>query len=281
MDNDLSKVSSNELMAWGLHNLWQGQTEGGYAIRHGAPVNTFGQPPANSPPPNPSRPNFWEQAFPLLFPYGLGGIEGDRPTKLSFIEHVRWSLQYHDRRFRLHPTFIFVAFSIQQRRQALISARIQMKQTDFAQVSHTLSTITPEDLRRAGEEEGRGQPPSNPAIRVLKKYINATSRRVMGSDAARFQLRSQIWSTSIYLNPPTLWITINPDDLHDPIAQVFAGEDIDMDNFVQTAGPDKTRRSQNINCSRPFCGSEVLSFHYHTYSGETIWHHDNPIPSLL
>ena len=32
--------------------------------------------------------------------------------------------------------------------------------------------------------------------------------------------------------PPSLWITINPSDTRDPIAQVFAGEKIDMDDFV-------------------------------------------------
>jgi hypothetical protein len=68
----------------------------------------------------------------------------------------------------------------------------------------------------------------------------------MGSDQARYQLRSQIWSTSIYLNPPSLWITINPCDLHDPIAQVFCGEEINLDNFMATMGPPKEKRTQNI-----------------------------------
>ena len=60
----------------------------------------------------------------------------------------------------------------------------------------------------------------------------------MGSDQSQYQLRSQIWSTSIIFGPPTLWITINPTDLHDPIAQVFAGEDIDLDHFSPEMGPD-------------------------------------------
>jgi hypothetical protein len=156
MDNDLSKVSSNELLAHGLQNLWSCGKEGGYAVRHGRPVNTFGQPPANALPVDPMRPNFWEQAFPLLYPYGLGGIESDRPLQLSLLDHVQWSLRYHDRRFRTHPTFIFVAFGIHQRRQVLISARVQMKRQDFDRISHSLKTITPEDLCQAGEEEAQG-----------------------------------------------------------------------------------------------------------------------------
>lgn len=248
-------------MNWGLQNMYKksDDLECGYAVRHGAPVNTFGQPPKGQGPADPNRRNYWESAFPLLFPCGVGGIESDRPVQLSLTEHVRWALRYHDRRFRHHNSFIFVAFGILQRRQALTSARIQMNQRDFEDTAHTLSSITPDDLRRAAEEEGRNEQPSNPAIHVLKRHITATSRRVMGSDPARIQLRSQIASTSMTFNQPTIWLTINPDDLHDPIAQIFAGQEIDMDDFVKTAGPDSLRRSQNI-ARDPFAAAEFFSF---------------------
>jgi hypothetical protein len=81
----------------------------------------------------------------------------------------------------------------------------------------------------------------------------------MASNQARFQLRSQIWSTSIYLNPPSLWITINPWDLHDPIAQVFCGEQIDLDHFIATAGPSKERQAQNI-AADPYAAAKFFHF---------------------
>jgi hypothetical protein len=259
MDNDITKIPSSDLMTWGLRNLYQRTEEDAYAVRHGAPVSTFGQPPAGAVAQDPDRPNFWERAFPLLYPYGVGGIERDRPVKVSLVEHARWSMCYWDRRFRLHGTYIFVAYSILQRRQTFSSARIEMNRRDFDATAHILSTITPEDLRQAADEEEKGLSLSNHAVRVLKNHMHATSRRVIGSDAARFQLRNQIWSTTVYLNPPSLWMTINPDDLHDPIAQIFAGEDIDMDDFVRTAGPDKNRRSHNI-ASDPFAAARFFNF---------------------
>ncbi|KAG8690964.1 hypothetical protein FRC09_011780 [Ceratobasidium sp. 395] len=121
-----------------------------------------------------------------------------------------------------------------------------MNRFNSDRIAHTLDTITPADLRKAADEESRGEIASNPAIQVLKKSITATSRRVMASGPSRTQLRSQIQSAAIYFNQPTIWLTINPDDLHDPIAQILAGEEIDMDNFIRTAGPDNTRRAQNI-----------------------------------
>ncbi|KAH9943739.1 hypothetical protein B0H21DRAFT_823608 [Amylocystis lapponica] len=190
--------------------------------------------------------NFWEKAYPVLFPYGVGGIERDRAVNVPFLEHVQWLLQYHDRRFRTHPTFTFLACGIQQRRQALGSARLQMRRGDFLRDSHILSTITIADLDDAAAQEARGEMVTNAAVKLLKHRVQSTAMKVMGSDAARLALRSQIWSTCIWFNPPNVWVTINPDDLHDPVAQIFAGESIDMDAFVNTAGPDKQRRARNI-----------------------------------
>jgi hypothetical protein len=83
----------------------------------------------------------------------------------------------------------------------------------------------------------------------------------MGSDQSRYQLRSKLWSTSIMLNPPSLWITINPCDLHDPIAQVFAGENsINMDDLLATLNPpSKEKRAQNIALD-PYASANFFHF---------------------
>ena len=70
--------------------------------------------------------NFFEKAFPCLYPWGKGGIERTRAVPLDFPGHVKWSLQYFDWHFRKHETFPYVCFGISQKRQALGSARIQM-----------------------------------------------------------------------------------------------------------------------------------------------------------
>lgn len=57
----------------------------------------------------------------------------------------------------------------------------------------------------------------------------------------------------------SLWITINPCDLHDLIAQVFAGEKIDPDKFVMTAGPLKDVRARNI-ARDPYAAAKFFHF---------------------
>ena len=265
IDCDLTKVTANELMAWGLMNMWKRGQEGAYAVRHGRePVSDF--------PPRPEDqvdkgagldatglPNFFERAFPCLFPYGLGGLEAHRPVPIDFREHVKWTLQYPDHRFRKHETFPFVCFGISQRRQALASARVQMQRKTFERDARLMSLVTTAKLEAAKQEEEKGLPISDPAVRTLKSHIHSTASRIQGSDQARYRLRSEIWSTSAALGPPSLWITINPSDLHDPIAQVFAGEEINMDEFMAHLGPDKDQRAKNI-ADDPYAAAKFFHF---------------------
>ena len=39
----------------------------------------------------------------------------------------------------------------------------------------------------------------------------------------------------------SLWVMVNPMDYEDPIAQVFAGKDIDMNSFMDVMAPDPNK----------------------------------------
>ena len=259
VDTEMTTVTSSELMLCGLANLWKEGRESEYAVRHGhRPVRDFGRRLPGEKDTGDEH-NFFEKAFPCLFPYGEGGIEGSQIISVDFTDHVRWAIRYHDRRFRRHETFPFVAFGIQQRRQSLASARVQMRRQTFERDALTLSSLTVAKLRRAEEEEAEGKYITDPAVKLLRQHIYATAGHVMGSNHARDHLRSQIWSTLVMLNPPSLWITINPCDLHDPIAQVFAGEEIDLDHFNASMGPSKEKRAQNIAMD-PYAAARFFHF---------------------
>ena len=188
VDTNMTTATSNELMLSGLANLWQEGQEGGYAVRHGRqPVHDFGRRLPGELPSTAEENeyNFFERAYPCLFPYGEGGIEGTQKVKVDFTEHVRWALRYHDRRFRRHETFPFVAFGIQQRRQSLASARVQMSRQTFERDAIKLSTLTVDKLQQAEEEEeGQGKYITDPTVKLLRQHIYATAGRVMGSNHA-------------------------------------------------------------------------------------------------
>ncbi len=253
-------------MLWGLQNLWRESGEGGYSVRHGTePVSDFGRPRDGGGHQDGmkngvmSQANFFERAFPCLFPYGRGGIEGEQPVRIDFREHAQWALRYFDRRFRTHETFPFVVFGIQQRRQALGSARIQMRRKTFLDEVRVLSTITEGALRHAAEQEAAKQAITDPAILLLKRLVHGAAGRVQGTDSSRYKIRGQIWSTCLVHGPPSLWITINPSDIDDPIAQVFAGANIDLDRFVATDGPSRDERAVAI-ARDPYAASQFFHF---------------------
>ncbi|KAJ3538129.1 hypothetical protein NM688_g6564 [Phlebia brevispora] len=260
VDCDLSKVTASELMQWGLANLAHTGGEPAYAVRHSRmPVSDFPPRRSDSGEEHENVPNFFERAFPCLYPYGCGGIEAPRRVALSMPEQVRWSLQYHDRRFRVHESFPFVAFGIIQRRQALTAARIQMNRKDFERHGRLLGQILVKDLKEAQEQEERHEQITNPIIRLLRKHVHAAAGRVTGSDQSRTALRSQIWSTVLMKGPPYIWLTINPSDVHDPLVQVFAGENIDLDGFLKTAGPDVHARARNV-AKDPYAAAKFFHF---------------------
>jgi len=257
-DTDLSKVSSSELMNHALANLCDISQEGGYAVRHGMRlINDFGENAIQTGALNPLA-----AAFPVLFPYGVGGIESERDTKVSLRDHARWAMQYYDRRFATHHSFPFIVFALMQKREAMRSARLQMRRKDFEREALAISSITLKDLKQAEVEEGRKKAISNPRVRALRKHVVAANGKVVGSDNARTQYRGMIWGTCLFLGGPTIWITINPADIHDPIAQVFAGESIDMDKFNKLLGPDSHLRAQNI-ASNPYAAAHFFDFIIH------------------
>ena len=116
VDTDLTNVKTSEVMAWAVANLWKEGKEGGYAVKHGqVPVSDFGMPRRKGKHAAHeiefNQPNFYEKAFPCLFPYGVGGVEADRKTQLDFRVHIQWTLQYHDQRFQKHVRELtFLAF---------------------------------------------------------------------------------------------------------------------------------------------------------------------------
>ena len=139
------------------------------------------------------------------------------------------------------------------------SARLQMKRKDFERDTLAVASVTLADLKKAEQQEGCKEPITNSRVCTLRHHVVAANGRVKGSDNARAQYRGMIWGTCLFLGGPTVWITINPADVHDPIAQVFAGQAIDLDKFNNLLGPDASTRAEVI-ASNPYAAAEYFHF---------------------
>jgi hypothetical protein len=178
---------------------------------------------------------------------------------VSYGEHIHRDLQYWDKQFRKDLHYVFQVFGVLQKRQVCSSAGLEIKKKDFLKHESVIRTLTPSDLIQAVGEESRCVPFSNPAVKCLRKHITSTHAKVMGTDELRVSIRSKVWSLTAQIGPPSLWITINPSDTGDPIAQVIAGEDIDLDRFVDTHSPNASSRS-NIMAADPFVAAKYFHF---------------------
>ena len=247
-------MSANEVLLYALANADDDRygNEGGYAVIHGAQ--------AIPDLPGASRSfDAMAGAYPVLWPYGRGLYHQHRPRKLSFQDYIRWTLEYRDKRFRRHHSFPFVAFSIQQKQSALLSARIHMRRADFDRDGDLLASLSLRDLQEAQVDEEKHRPIRNERVQRLRRHLFATSSHIMASGKMRASYRSQIWGSCLWLRPPSLWLTINPMDYEDPIAQVIAGEDIDLDSFMDVMRDDVNERMENM-AKDPFASASFFHF---------------------
>lgn len=251
------------MMAHALANATDKERVKGFAVKRGSQfVNEYGRRDEETEEfinGGTSNPNHLYGAFPLLFPYGEGGLEVARTRKVPYETHVRWALEYQDKRFRKNLHFIFQVFGVIQKRKVCSSAKLQIDKSQYKRHEMAIRRLKPADLMKAAEEEKRKAPITNPAARSLRELVSSLRAKVPGTDESRTGMRAQIWGLTTMKNPASVWITINPSDTNDHIAQVFAGEDINMTDFVNTAGPNSSQRAKNI-ASDPFAAAKF--FHY-------------------
>ena len=153
-------------------------------------------------------------------------------------------------------------FGVYQKRQVCRWVSLEVQKSAFLRYADIIRSLRPEDLQQASREEVEGIPFSHPGVRKLRQHLRAVRGKIVGSDQNRLAMRSKVWSTIVVFNPPSLWITINPCD-QDPIAQVMAGADIDLDRFCNTAGPEAQQRGKNIS-SDPFASAKFFHFMINT-----------------
>ncbi|KAF7310088.1 ATP-dependent DNA helicase [Mycena indigotica] len=249
-----------QIFAHAVENMFPAETAQDYGIRKGSAfVNEYGRRDENHErfDGGPSNPNHLLGAFPILFPYGLGGFEVDRPVKISYEEQVKWALQHTSGRFRRHTSFIFQVFGVLWKRQVCRSAALHVDHDKFLSDYGEFMRLRPKDLLDASEEENHQVTISNPVLRLLRQHITTVRSKVVGTDENRVGIRAQIWGMTLKFNPPTIWTTINLSDTNDPIAQVLAGQEIDLDNFIAKAGPNASERARIISTD-PFAAAEYF-----------------------
>ena len=83
---------------------------------------------------------------------------------MGFQEYIRWTLEYYDNRFCTHHSFPFVAFSIEQKQSALLSAKLHMRRDNFEADTELLANLSLCDLQQAQVDEEAHRPICNEGV---------------------------------------------------------------------------------------------------------------------
>ena len=187
--------------------------------------------------------------FPTLFPYRCGVPHDEsRPIPISLIKHVRYLLSYADHRFEKHHSFMFVLFNMMQRQQACWNASLIASRPYFRDVAADLQTLSSKEIETALMRISKKEfsPVNNSRINSLLKQIKTVGGNVMGSACSRAALRNKIHALIFNQGLSSIFMTINPADIHSRIALYFAGVDLDLDKILPSEIPSTYERAQII-----------------------------------
>ncbi|KAA1478463.1 hypothetical protein DENSPDRAFT_788155 [Dentipellis sp. KUC8613] len=169
------------------------------------------------------NPQLYPQAFPWLFPYGLGGIGNMNGfKKLSDITRVRSLLLHHDKRFQLEPFFPLVALNHQQIKHTATGGYLTTQRKDFANIAERILKIDIDTMTSLIERMDNGQlvKPESASEKECFAMINDldhVSKHVEGSISNKKFMRNEIWSVICARGAPTWFITFAPTDLRHPL----------------------------------------------------------------
>ena len=110
---------------------------------------------------------------------------------------------------------------------------MEINQITAAEVKTVLSQI----------ESSASSSPGNPRIATLLKQVKNVAGTAMGSNQARAKCRVELHAQIFSSGLPSIFITINPCDLHHPLAMKFAGVHLDIDNLMPDMMPGSQERA--------------------------------------
>ena len=150
-------------------------------------------------------------------------------------------------------------FNILQRRDACFQAKLIATKPYFQSSAQELLSLSSNYIEIAlnNTSNKRNDIESNNALNKLLNHIRTIGGRVMGSTYSRMALRTKIHALIYNQCLPNIFLTLNPADIHSPVALYFAGVKIDLDN-IQTEQLLDTFRRAEIIASHPVATAKIF-----------------------
>ncbi|CAF1513836.1 unnamed protein product [Rotaria sordida] len=171
-----------------------------------------------------------------------------RPVEVNLRERIRYLLPYNDRRFEMNHSFIFVVFSLLQRHDACFHAQLIATKPYFRVSADEIQSLKSKDIEMALDNISKKtySSESSNALNKLLHHIKTIGGRVMGSAYSHTALCTRIHALIYNQGLPSIFLTLNPADIHSPVALYFAGVKLDLDNIQMEQLTDTYKRAEII-----------------------------------
>ncbi len=144
-------------------------------------------------------------------------------TGITFEEHVSLLLQSSNPRFQAHRMFLFHVLNMENRKLALRSAKQVSKYADIKQLGRELAKVEVNALRNVGDailsnmsfSEAIGSLPTG--VQKLLQKIKLVTRNLSGGYGSSGKMLHEITTLMHVWGAATLFVTINPHDLTNPV----------------------------------------------------------------
>ena len=103
----------------------------------------------------------------------------------------------------------------------------------FEKSARDIQSLSTKDIERALKLNSTNaqHSESNRSLNKLLQHIKTLGDRVMGSAYSRTALRTRLHALIYNQGLPSIFLTLNPADIHSPVVLYFAGFKIDLDNI--------------------------------------------------
>ncbi|KAJ7495931.1 hypothetical protein B0H11DRAFT_1646369, partial [Mycena galericulata] len=194
------------------------------------------------------NPQLLSLAFPEEDPWGIGGILNPyRKRILRPAEQVAHLLNLHGGRFQRHAEFAFFYYNVLRKQLVSRSMRYKSQKNEYKRVIDDMLMVDL-DVLAALREKCKHNSLYIPAddtekrIMSLMGSVGLVARQVPGSAGQKVMLRNEIRGLINYRGAPSLFVTLNPADVDNPIVRLFTGEDIVLEDLARGEDMDQWKR---------------------------------------
>ncbi|EWY79571.1 hypothetical protein FOYG_17265 [Fusarium oxysporum NRRL 32931] len=176
--------------------------------------------------------DFFPRTFPKLFPWGRGGpkalgeansnqqdasVPARRHSNHSLNYWAKYVLQRHGGRFATHPIFCFLVFNILLRSSNRRISMVRMTKGSFQELERVYGSLTMDRLKAAENEMRETKKTTDPDVSFLLRELSIFGHAQPLSNESRLLMRRKIQALDIWTGMPAIWITINPNDINNPV----------------------------------------------------------------